>query len=353
MALGIPKARIALIPGSGVDITRFNPLPEPAGPPTMAFVGRLLDDKGIGTLVAAHRLLRARGSNVQLLIAGTPDPANPASVTPAEAASWNNEPGITWLGQVDDIAESLGTRSHRRPAVTPRGAAAVASRSGGVRTRDGRDRRSRLPRDRRSPAKPGCWFPSMKRTRWRMRSSDFCRNRNCGRNSRQPRGGSSSSGFRRILSADKSSRSTAVCSERHRPPCRAERGIVMPVTSHDLAVLGALGGAAIIALPRRSARLLILMLRPLLERYALARPNARSSHTTPTPQGGGIAVVAATIATACGALYLLPSTAAAAQALLDRVCCRGFHRGRGRCRRHPLRSRSCPGYCCRRWRSRR
>ena len=40
------------------------------------------------------------------------------------------------------------------------------------------------------------------------------------------------------------------------------------------------------------------MLRPLLQRYALARPNARSSHVTPTPQGGGIAVLAATAVTA-------------------------------------------------------
>jgi UDP-N-acetylmuramyl pentapeptide phosphotransferase/UDP-N-acetylglucosamine-1-phosphate transferase len=38
---------------------------------------------------------------------------------------------------------------------------------------------------------------------------------------------------------------------------------------------------------------LLLWLRPWLARYALARPNARSSHKVPTPQGGGIAVVAA------------------------------------------------------------
>jgi glycosyltransferase involved in cell wall biosynthesis len=38
------------------------------------------------------------------LIAGTPDPANPASVTEAEATSWNEQPGIAWLGHVDDIA---------------------------------------------------------------------------------------------------------------------------------------------------------------------------------------------------------------------------------------------------------
>src|SRR6516162_5063253 len=40
---------------------------------------------------------------------------------------------------------------------------------------------------------------------------------------------------------------------------------------------------------------LIVLLRPLLQRYALARPNARSSHVIPTPQGAGIAVIAATL----------------------------------------------------------
>jgi UDP-N-acetylmuramyl pentapeptide phosphotransferase/UDP-N-acetylglucosamine-1-phosphate transferase len=37
---------------------------------------------------------------------------------------------------------------------------------------------------------------------------------------------------------------------------------------------------------------LITLMKPLLIRYALARPNARSSHKEPTPQGGGIAIVA-------------------------------------------------------------
>jgi UDP-N-acetylmuramyl pentapeptide phosphotransferase/UDP-N-acetylglucosamine-1-phosphate transferase len=52
---------------------------------------------------------------------------------------------------------------------------------------------------------------------------------------------------------------------------------------------------------------LIVVLRPLLRRYALARPNARSSHLTPTPQGGGIAVMIATaIATALAGLLGIP-----------------------------------------------
>lgn len=49
---------------------------------------------------------------------------------------------------------------------------------------------------------------------------------------------------------------------------------------------------------------LIHQLKPLLLRYAMARPNARSSHKTPTPQGGGIAVVAVTLTMAL-VLHLL------------------------------------------------
>lgn len=46
------------------------------------------------------------------------------------------------------------------------------------------------------------------------------------------------------------------------------------------------------------ARGLIALLAPLLVRYALARPNARSAHRVPTPQGGGIAVLLAALAAA-------------------------------------------------------
>src|SRR5262249_4872321 len=104
MSLGIAESRIALIPGSGVDVKRFTPLAEPVSAPTFGFVGRLLDDKGIRTLIAAHRMLRTRVPDAKLLIAGTTDPANPASVTEPEARSWNDEPGIAWLGHVADIA---------------------------------------------------------------------------------------------------------------------------------------------------------------------------------------------------------------------------------------------------------
>ena len=54
---------------------------------------------------------------------------------------------------------------------------------------------------------------------------------------------------------------------------------------------------------------LIVVLRPWLARRSLARPNARSSHRVPTPQGGGIAVVTATFVVAWVGIALWPSFA--------------------------------------------
>jgi UDP-N-acetylmuramyl pentapeptide phosphotransferase/UDP-N-acetylglucosamine-1-phosphate transferase len=49
---------------------------------------------------------------------------------------------------------------------------------------------------------------------------------------------------------------------------------------------------------------LVVVLLPALRRHALAKPNARSSHVEPTPQGGGIAVVVATAIVALAAVTL-------------------------------------------------
>lgn len=64
------------------------------------------------------------------------------------------------------------------------------------------------------------------------------------------------------------------------------------------------------------AAVLCVGLRPLLLRYALARPNARSSHKIPTPQGGGIAVLAGAFAALGASLWLDPVEGEAARAVL-------------------------------------
>ncbi|MBV8110406.1 MAG: AGE family epimerase/isomerase [Hyphomicrobiales bacterium] len=109
--LGVNGARIALIAGSGVDTDAMVPLPEPADPITLAFVGRLVESKGIRTLLAAHERLGQRGRDIRLLIAGLPDPANPTSIPSQEIEAWSRRPNVKVLGFVEDI-RSLWARAH-------------------------------------------------------------------------------------------------------------------------------------------------------------------------------------------------------------------------------------------------
>src|SRR4051812_46481297 len=101
--LGVGADRVFLIPGSGVDADRLTPLPEPQGQVTAGFVGRLLEDKGLRTLITAHEILAGQGRPVRLLLAGEPDPANPASIPAGEIAAWKERDGIALLGHVADI----------------------------------------------------------------------------------------------------------------------------------------------------------------------------------------------------------------------------------------------------------
>ena len=104
-ALGIDQSRIFLIPGSGVDTEQLTPLPEPPGMITVGFVGRFLADKGVRSLVEAHKILIQRGRAIRFVLAGEPDPANPASIPPSEIDSWKQVDGLYVLGHIDDIRE--------------------------------------------------------------------------------------------------------------------------------------------------------------------------------------------------------------------------------------------------------
>jgi glycosyltransferase involved in cell wall biosynthesis len=102
-AIGVEKDRMYRVSGSGVDIDDMRPLPEPVGEVAAAFVGRLLDDKGVRSLIAAHDLLRGHGEKLRLLIAGDRDPANPASISQADVDAWTTRPGVEVLGHVNGI----------------------------------------------------------------------------------------------------------------------------------------------------------------------------------------------------------------------------------------------------------
>lgn len=102
---GLVRAeQAAVVGGSGVDPAAF-PLADyaEAVPGTFLFVGRLLVDKGIREFIAAARYAKRQEPDLQFHVAGSVDPANPASITEAELQSWIDEGLIVYHGQVADV----------------------------------------------------------------------------------------------------------------------------------------------------------------------------------------------------------------------------------------------------------
>jgi len=110
-SIGVPSDSIRLVAGSGVDTDLLKPLPEPEGPITIGIAARMLEDKGIRPLVEAQALLRKKGLNTQLLLAGDYDPTNRSAIKIEELQAFARQPGVEWLGHIEDIA-ALWARCH-------------------------------------------------------------------------------------------------------------------------------------------------------------------------------------------------------------------------------------------------
>lgn len=101
-----------LIRGSGVDPQAWPPLPEPDGEPPLAVLpARMLWDKGVGELVEAARLLKARAVPIRLALAGDSDPGNPRCIPPDQLHAWAAEGLVEWWGHQADMV-SVWARAH-------------------------------------------------------------------------------------------------------------------------------------------------------------------------------------------------------------------------------------------------
>ena len=104
-------AHIRLIPGSGVDCTRFLPPAESERrqPLRVVLAARMLWDKGVREFVEAARTLKLQGRALRFVLAGGPDPGNPASIPESVLLDWQAAGLVDWLGHVDDMPALLAS----------------------------------------------------------------------------------------------------------------------------------------------------------------------------------------------------------------------------------------------------
>jgi len=103
----LPRRKVAMIRGSGVDLTQYGVMPTPPGMPVVVLAARLLADKGVLEFVQAARLLRQRGCNARFVLVGTLDTANPTSFTDADVTAWVHDGVVEWWGHRADMPQVL------------------------------------------------------------------------------------------------------------------------------------------------------------------------------------------------------------------------------------------------------
>lgn len=106
----VDPAKVHTIPGSGVDLTRFQVSSRVRGegePLKVLLAARMLWDKGLAEFVEAARILKGQGRNIRFLLAGEPDPGNPAACAAEDLAGWTAEGLVEHLGHVDDMPALL------------------------------------------------------------------------------------------------------------------------------------------------------------------------------------------------------------------------------------------------------
>lgn len=101
----VPVERTSVIRGSGVDCSVFNRQTRiPASVhPRLLFCGRLIEEKGIRSYLAATAALCAKGYQFKSRIAGEPYPGNPSSLSETEVAELAQDSQHEYLGHHEDM----------------------------------------------------------------------------------------------------------------------------------------------------------------------------------------------------------------------------------------------------------
>lgn len=107
----VPESRTVIIPGAGVTVDEIMPVSEPQGIPVILCAARMIRGKGILELAEAARILKKRGVQFEVWLAGGIDSGNPSAITLEELTDINAEGAAKWLGHQDDIGKLLGSAS--------------------------------------------------------------------------------------------------------------------------------------------------------------------------------------------------------------------------------------------------
>lgn len=107
----VTKQQSHLIPGSGVDVTRFafRDYARSQAQRVILLASRMLKQKGILDFLEAAKRVRKTYPHTVFRLVGAPDPGNPHSFTEAELQQMASDAGVEYQGFSRDMVETLGS----------------------------------------------------------------------------------------------------------------------------------------------------------------------------------------------------------------------------------------------------
>ncbi len=109
IALGIidQARKVIRVPGSGVDLAKFEARPVPAGPPLFLMIARLLRNKGIAEFAEASALVGQAHPDARFAVLGHLDDQNPEGFGRAEIAEIARRYPVDFLAGTSDVRPCL------------------------------------------------------------------------------------------------------------------------------------------------------------------------------------------------------------------------------------------------------
>lgn len=95
---------VDLVPGSGIDLEKFQPVPFKRNPDfTFLLISRLITDKGILDFIEAVKMLRRSGFHARFQILGAMDPEHKRGIKAKIVGEWIRNETIEYLGTTLDV----------------------------------------------------------------------------------------------------------------------------------------------------------------------------------------------------------------------------------------------------------
>lgn len=104
----VAKETVDLIPGSGVDLEKFQPMAFKRNEAfTFLLISRLITDKGILEYIEAVKKLKLLGMDARFQLLGAKDPEHQRGIKEKVIDQWIDEGTIEYLGTTDDVRQFI------------------------------------------------------------------------------------------------------------------------------------------------------------------------------------------------------------------------------------------------------